>query len=147
MAALKTGISTKPSEYLTILLMPAILPAVAPFVPSIGSSACLRSFTFEPRRLFQLFSRILFHMDISERMAGIQQAAERSIPMPKVSLCGAGMTYMLLVEPSRIGERGPASTEQVRPHDAFSKGKSCGESLGGIGFPESSLAQSEVLIR
>jgi histidine ammonia-lyase len=81
-----TGISTALSQDLIKELMPFIFSTVAPLVPSIGS------LVGSSKRVFQLISRILFHMDTMDRMAGMQHAAARRVAAPKVSLSGAGIT-------------------------------------------------------
>lgn len=68
-----------------------------------------------PDRDFQLISRILFHMEMSDKIAGMQQAAQRSVTVPKVNRLGAGMTKMLLAASLRIGENGPSSSLHVKP--------------------------------
>lgn len=77
--------------------------------PSINSSP-----SPGPNLDFQLISRILFHIDTSDRTAGMQHAAARSIPVLKVSLVGIGMTKISSVAFFRRGEKGPAVMEQVR---------------------------------
>lgn len=67
---------------------------------------------------------------------GIQHAAEISVAAVNVSLVGSGITYMLFVEPLRMGEYGPMLVEQVRLHVAFPYGKSLAKTE--IGFPASS---------
>ena len=49
-----------------------------------------------------------------ERMAGTQHAAAMRVAVSKVNLDGAGITYILLAEPPRMGENGPMSVEHVR---------------------------------
>ncbi len=66
-------------------------------------------------------------------MAGIQQAAARSVTAPNVSFVGAGMTNISFVAPSRMGEKGPFSTEQRRLQLALSYGNL--DTSLDIGFP------------
>lgn len=47
----------------------------------------------------------------------MQQAAAKRVAVPKVSLFGAGITYMLFAEPLRMGEYGPLLGSQRRPHE------------------------------
>ena len=91
-AAQKTGISTTLRNRLIKLLIFFIVPTVAPFVPSIGSSFTWSVPSPSPNRISQFSSRILVHMNTSERMAGMQHAPARSVAAPNVSLLGAGIT-------------------------------------------------------
>lgn len=112
-APTNTGTSIALRKNLIRLLTSFIFPTVALLVPSMGASICS---SLWPKRLFQFVSRILFHMETSESIAGTQHAAERRVAVLKVSLSGAGITYILLADPPRIGEKGPETTSQVRPH-------------------------------
>ena len=70
--------------------MPLTVVGVA-FVPSMrasGSSVAVLG----PKRARQLISRILFHMETMDRIGGIQQAALRSVAVPRLKAVGAGMT-------------------------------------------------------
>lgn len=87
-AAPNTGISTASMNFLTWFLTRIIAALVAPFVPSI----ILFSSVASPKLVFHLTSRILYHIDINDRTAGIQQAADMRVAMPKVSISGAGTT-------------------------------------------------------
>ena len=64
---------------------------VALFVPSIGRLNSSASASW-PKRARQLISRILFHMETMDRIGGIQQAALRSVAVPRLKAVGAGMT-------------------------------------------------------
>ncbi|KAL7351329.1 hypothetical protein ACKS0A_00096 [Histoplasma ohiense] len=90
-AAANTGISTALRNILIKEFTLFIFLMVAPFVPSIGSSTFSSCFPI-PKRFIRLISRILFHIDINERMAGTQHAAAMSVAVPNVILSGAGMT-------------------------------------------------------
>jgi hypothetical protein len=76
---------------------------VALFVPSIGwckSSAAVAG----PKRVCQLISRILFHMETIDKIGGMQQAAQTRVAVPKLNVVGAGITYMLLAASRLIEE-------------------------------------------
>lgn len=68
-----------------------------------------------PKRWCHLNSSLRFHMDMSDRTTWTHPAAAKNVAVRKVSLFGAGITYMSFPEPFRKGEKGPFSTEQVRP--------------------------------
>jgi hypothetical protein len=102
-------------------------------VPSIGSLSAAPFMS--PKYVFQLNSSTLYIMS-SRIAAGAQQITEIIIFTPKSSLVGSGITYILFVEPLRMGEYGPTLVEQVRLHVAFPYGKSLVERE--TGFPVSS---------
>jgi hypothetical protein len=85
-----TRISTALRNNLIEALTPLICPMVALFVPSISSSLRF-SLSPPPKRVFQLIPRISLYIDISERIAGIQHAAARSVAIPKLGLSGTGI--------------------------------------------------------
>ena len=94
---------------LAALLEPAGIWEVGPFSPV---SSIL---------VFPFSSKMLMPLNITNIIiiAGPQLATARRMAEWEVSVDGAGTTYILFVDPLRIGEYGPLSTEQVRPHVAL----------------------------
>jgi hypothetical protein len=99
---------------LKLLLLAALLESSVTW--AVGLSTPLSSI-----RVFPSSSKMLMPLNITNIIiaAGPQLATATIMAERDVNVLGAGITYILFVDPLRIGEYGPLLTEQVRPHVAL----------------------------